>query len=146
MDKAALLPAQVVIDSRLCSVKTLIDSLSDKSIIIPMSYHWSQKEESMFIESILLRIPLGPIYVEEFDEGRFEVIEGVKRMNALQNIVLLNRPFCSLEYYTKYNDMPFDKMEHHHQRRVLETGIMIHSIKKSVPQAVKDNSVMRLQT
>ena len=146
MGKAILLPADVVIDSRRFQIQTLVESLQNQEILIPICYHWPQKEESRFIESILLRVPLGPIYLEELDDGRYGVIDGAKRMNAILHMLCQQRKFCSLAYYSRYNDMYVKQLEKHHQRRVLETSLMIHAIGKNVPQAVKDDLVMRLQT
>lgn len=146
MGKATLLPTDVVLDSKSFSIRAIAESIQKNEILIPICYHWPQKEESRFIESMLLRIPLGPIYFEEMDDGRYGVIDGAKRMNAVLHMICQQRQFCSLEYYSCYNDKYFRQLEKYHQRRILETQLMVHAIAKNVPQAVKDNLVMRFQT
>ncbi|HVN68040.1 MAG TPA: DUF262 domain-containing protein [Candidatus Binatia bacterium] len=45
-------------------------------------FRWSLGAQSRFIESLLLEMPVPPIYVIEVDEGRYELIDGLQRIST----------------------------------------------------------------
>lgn len=45
-------------------------------------YRWSSKQKSRLIESILLGIPIPPIFVAENDNAEWDVIDGVQRLST----------------------------------------------------------------
>ncbi len=44
---------------------------------------WSQKKKSLFIESLLMNIPIPPVFLYEYDLSRYEVIDGQQRLNTI---------------------------------------------------------------
>src|ERR1700733_4281802 len=46
-------------------------------------FRWKNSQKSKFIESILLGIPLPPIFVFEKDDGNWELIDGLQRLSTL---------------------------------------------------------------
>src|ERR1700676_614838 len=45
-------------------------------------FQWSEGARSRFIESLLLEMPVPPIYVIEQDEGRYLLIDGLQRISS----------------------------------------------------------------
>jgi hypothetical protein len=48
---------------------------------------WSQKQKSSLIESILLKIPIPPIFVSQRQDGVWDVIDGVQRLSTILEFV-----------------------------------------------------------
>lgn len=48
-------------------------------------FRWSVEKQSRFIESLLLEIPVPPIFVIETDSGVFELIDGLQRITSVMN-------------------------------------------------------------
>src|SRR4051794_34994136 len=46
-------------------------------------FRWGKQQKSRLIESLLLGIPLPPIYVAVSEEGVWEVIDGVQRLSTI---------------------------------------------------------------
>ena len=46
-------------------------------------FRWSQYQQSRFIESILLGIPIPPIFVAEDKEGKWELVDGLQRVSTI---------------------------------------------------------------
>ncbi|MCQ2773140.1 MAG: DUF262 domain-containing protein [Bacilli bacterium] len=46
-------------------------------------YRWSNYQKTKLIESIMLNIPIPPIYVSQNDEGVWDVIDGVQRLSTI---------------------------------------------------------------
>lgn len=45
-------------------------------------FRWSQGAQSRFIESLLLEMPVPPIYVVESDTGKYQLIDGLQRLSS----------------------------------------------------------------
>lgn len=46
-------------------------------------FRWEDHQKSKFIESILLGIPIPPIFVFETDKGQWELIDGLQRLSTI---------------------------------------------------------------
>lgn len=46
-------------------------------------FRWSNFQQTRFIESVLLGIPIPPIFVAEDGEGRWEVVDGLQRISTI---------------------------------------------------------------
>jgi Protein of unknown function DUF262 len=54
------------------------------------SYVWDNKKASLLIESILLNVPIPVIYVEEDENGRWNVVDGLQRLIPIPNKIVNN--------------------------------------------------------
>jgi hypothetical protein len=68
------------------SFNELLDMYVDGELDINPDYQrlfrWTQGAQSRFIESLLLEMPVPPIYVVESDEGRYQLIDGLQRFSS----------------------------------------------------------------
>lgn len=61
---------------------------ADELIISPnyqRTFRWDITRQSRFVESLLLEMPIPPIYVIEIDDGRYELIDGLQRISSYLN-------------------------------------------------------------
>jgi len=62
----------------------IMNIYEDGDLIISPEYQrafrWEDKQRSDFIESILLGIPIPPIFVAEDKDGRWELVDGLQRI------------------------------------------------------------------
>jgi hypothetical protein len=58
------------------------------------AFRWSNFQQTRFIESVLLGIPIPPIFVAEDDKGKWEVVDGLQRISTIFSFfgVLANFP------------------------------------------------------
>ena len=76
------------------SVHTLLEQWKDNILIIPeieREYVWDNGRASRLIESLLLNIPVPPLYFSETEDARFEVIDGHQRVRSIARF--LNNEF-----------------------------------------------------
>lgn len=45
-------------------------------------FRWSEEKQSQFVESLLLELPIPPIFVIELEEGVYELIDGLQRFSS----------------------------------------------------------------
>src|SRR5260221_2863459 len=68
------------------SFNELLDMHKNGELIISPEYQrlfrWSEGNQSRFIESLLLEMPVPPIYVIEKEEGIYELIDGLQRISS----------------------------------------------------------------
>jgi len=93
-----VIPPDVVIqavDSRISAVRTqsidfsfneLADMYSDQELIIDPEFQrlfrWSEGAQSRFIESLLLELPIPPIFLIEREDRTYELIDGLQRFSS----------------------------------------------------------------
>ena len=68
------------------SFNELFDMYKSKELIINPEFQrlfrWSTGKQSQFVESLILELPIPPIYVIEVEDGVYELIDGLQRISA----------------------------------------------------------------
>lgn len=88
-------------------------------------YVWSTRPElpSRLIESLLLEIPIPPIYFGKVSDGRLEVIDGQQRLTTLVNFVTNKFPLRKLHRMSSLNHKFFKDLIKNQQEKILDTPI-----------------------
>ena len=90
-DKIKDLKKEIVSDSYSMSIGELISLYTDEELDIhprfQRLFRWSSYQKTRFIESILLNIPIPPIFVSQNEEGVWDVIDGVQRLSTIFQFV-----------------------------------------------------------
>ena len=92
-----LKPAELIaaVDAAMTRVRTraldisfneLFDMYQSNELVISPDYQrlfrWSEARQSQFIESMILELPIPPIYVIEIEDGIYELIDGLQRISS----------------------------------------------------------------
>lgn len=68
------------------SFNELYDMYKDGELAISPDYQrlfrWGEEKQSRFVESLILEMPVPPIFVIEADEGIYELIDGLQRISS----------------------------------------------------------------
>jgi len=68
------------------SFNELFDMYNSEELIINPDFQrlfrWSEGKQSQFIESLILELPVPPIYVIEIEDGVYELIDGLQRISS----------------------------------------------------------------
>lgn len=68
------------------SFNELLDMYANGELVIDPEYQrlfrWSEGSQSRFIESLVLEMPIPPIFVIEQGEGKYELIDGLQRISS----------------------------------------------------------------
>ena len=82
---------EIVKDGYDMSIGELITLYKERELIINPDFQryfrWTSLQKTKFIESILLRIPIPPIFVFQIDEGTWELVDGLQRLSSLFEFV-----------------------------------------------------------
>ena len=65
-------------------IKVIVEMIKDGDIVLRPHYQrdfiWDRTKSSLLIESVLLNIPLPPVYLAQEDDGTLSVIDGLQRL------------------------------------------------------------------
>jgi len=88
-------------------------------------YVWASKPElpSRLIESVLLEIPIPPIYFGKLPNGRWEVIDGQQRLTTLVLFVSNKFPLTKVLRMSSLNGRLFRELSEDQQGKILDAGI-----------------------
>src|SRR6185312_9888601 len=108
------------------------------------SYIWDNKRASLLIESILLNVPIPVIYVEEEESSRWNVVDGLQRLNSLKRFFSNEFKLTGLEVLSELNRHQFSTLNSKAQR-ILRNGILrvIVILQESHPE-IKYDIFLRL--
>ncbi|ELX5322249.1 DUF262 domain-containing protein [Salmonella enterica] len=78
---------QIISDGYDMSVGEIMNLYRDNELIISPDYQrlfrWELSQKTRFIESLLLGIPIPPIFVHQDDDGVWELIDGLQRVSTI---------------------------------------------------------------
>jgi hypothetical protein len=69
------------------SLMELVNMHSAEEIVIQPNFQrlfrWSREQQSTFIESLILEIPIPPLFFYERDDGKWELLDGLQRLSTV---------------------------------------------------------------
>jgi hypothetical protein len=90
---------------------------------------WSEHTQSLFIESILVRIPLQAFYLDaRSDIGTWKIVDGLKRLSAIYGFLHDDFKLTGLDFLNGLEGLYYSQLRRNYQRRILETTLTIHCI------------------
>lgn len=96
---------------------------------------WDRHKKSLFIESLLMNIPIPPVFLYEYDLGRYEVMDGQQRLNAVLEFYEDNLVLSGLTTWRALNGLTYSECPKRIQRgldrrRISASVLLAENIKK----------------
>ncbi len=91
---------------------------------------WEDEKRSLFIESLLLNVPIPPVFLYEWDLSRYEVMDGQQRLNAIVDFYGNRFALKGLEKWqelngSRYGDLPETLQRGLDRRRISVTVLLL---------------------
>ena len=139
------------------SFNELLDMHKNGELIIDPEYQrlfrWSEGNQSRFIESLILEMPIPPIYVIEQSEGIYELIDGLQRISSYLHFrgVHPERPNSKLtlidcDIATGLNGYTFDTLPTALQIKLKRNFVRVEVIRRESDQRLRYYVFKRLNT
>ena len=142
------------VDSQIIKIRTksldvsfneLYDMYQNKELTISPDYQrlfrWEEEKQSRFVESLILEMPVPPIFVIETDDGVYELIDGLQRISSYLHF--------RGERLGETNDdflVTFDKLPKALQIKIKRSFVRMEVIKKESEISLKYHMFKRLNT
>jgi hypothetical protein len=115
------------------SVQTLLEQWNDKLLNVPIiqrEYVWDNGRASRLIESLILNIPVPPLYFAETQDARFEVIDGHQRVGSIARYLTNLYGLSGLRVLSEFKGRRFQQLPEREQRflktRTLRVVVISH--------------------
>ncbi len=110
------------------SLHNLRQSLHDSTYInISPAYQrrhrWDIKKRSQLIESLLLNIPIPPLFLFENDYNQYEIMDGRQRLEAIKGFLENTYVLRGLEYWPELDGLQFSDLPPTIQRGLLRRTV-----------------------
>ncbi|MGW5376431.1 DUF262 domain-containing protein [Nocardia sp. NPDC003999] len=99
------------------------EELIDISPTYQRRLRWPNRKKSLLIESLLLNIPVPPIFLYERDYNSYEAIDGRQRLHAITTFLADGFKLSGLEYWAELNGKRFRDLPD-----VLQKGLLRRSL------------------
>lgn len=145
-------PTKINIDTKTPVVDLIIKRISRDEIDLNPDFQrhadvWDRKRKSRLIESLLLRIPIPVFYMAADEEDKWQVVDGLQRLDTFKTFVLdKTLRLRGLEYLDQFENHSYDELPRHMQRRIDETQLFCHVIQPGTPREVMFNVFKRINT
>jgi hypothetical protein len=142
------------------SFNELVDMYRSKELVINPDFQrlfrWTEGAQSRFIESLLLELPVPPIYLMEREEGVYELIDGLQRIStylnfrgALRNVDGGERPALVLvdcDLIPQLNGRTYDSLPLSVERKLKRNFIRAEILRSSSDTRLRYHMFKRLNT
>jgi hypothetical protein len=100
---------------------------------------WSIEKQSRLIESLVMNVPVPPVFLYEQDYGRYEVMDGRQRLTAINEFYKDQFPLEGLKEWSELNNRRYSQLPEQIRRgidrRFLSAIVLLHETAKSPEQA-----------
>ena len=150
LDEARKLVNYQVTDfsAELLSGKFKEESEAEGDIFIPHYQRklvWTDQRQSYFIESLLLRVPVPPLFLYDVD-GRLEIIDGSQRMRTINRFMRDDLRLADLEKLDFVNGFVFSELPAATQLRFKNTPIRTFVLTEDTDGTTRFDIFRRLNT
>jgi hypothetical protein len=92
-------------------------------------HRWLPERQSRLIESLIMNVPVPPIFLYEYDYSRYEVMDGLQRLTAIHDFYKDKFPLTGLTQWPelngrRYSELP-EKIREGIDRRYLSSVILL---------------------
>jgi hypothetical protein len=106
---------------------------------------WSSDKQSYFIESLILRIPIPPIFLYDV-QGKLEIVDGSQRVRTIVSYAKDGFALAGLEKLDILNGFPFSKLPEVVRRRLYNTPIRSFILDQGTDESTRVDLFRRLNT
>ena len=151
-----LVPADIDIGLQRYPIDKVIQMIKYEDIILDKTFRkirnkeWNQEKKSSLIESLMIQVPIGNFYFETTNEGKYIVIDGCQRLNALNKFIGVEKDnlerfqLSELKYMEEFEGCFWEEVSVPICRRISERYIDVYVLRSWAPEEVKNDIAFRM--
>lgn len=143
------LQRQVEYDTKDYTLELLLDKFEKGNFYIPdyqRQFVWKPNNRSLFIESVLLGLPIPFMFFAGCDDGRLEIIDGAQRMQTLREFVKRKMKLSKLAKLTELDGFVFEDLSTATQRKFLNRTFRVVVLDEKTTTDIRQDLFNRINT
>jgi hypothetical protein len=139
--------SNVKYDTKDYPVEVIVEKFAKNDFFVPdyqRQFIWRPADKSYFIESVLLGLPIPFMFWGECEDYRFEIIDGVQRINTLVEFIGNKLKLTSLKKLTELNGFTFCDLDESQQRLLKNKTLRIIVLDSSTTDELRRDIFSRV--
>jgi Protein of unknown function DUF262 len=119
---------EIRFDTRDFPVETIVGRFNSGSFFIPpyqREFVWNTNDQSQFIESVLVGLPIPMMFLAEDEEGLFEIVDGTQRIQTLDAFVSDELVLEGLKKLDKLNGFRFSDLPDTQRNKLVSRALRL---------------------
>lgn len=140
---------QVDYDTKDYTLELLLSKFDKGDFYIPdyqRLFVWKPKNKTLFIESVLLGLPIPFMFFAGCEDGRLEIIDGAQRMQTLQEFVSGKLRLSKLPKLTLFDGFSFFDLSQATRRKFLNRTFRVVVLDEKTTPEVRQDLFNRINT
>lgn len=126
----------------LSTVPSLVDSSAYRlSPEYQRRHRWSKEQRSRLVESLIMNVPIPPIFLYEYDYSKYEVMDGLQRLTTIRSFYQDEFELIGLTQWPELNGRNYtalpEKIREGIDRRYLSSVILLKETAKNEEDALR---------
>ena len=108
---------------------------------------WDDLKKSLFIESLLMHLPITPIFFAQNEDYEYDIIDGLQRLNTINEYVR-EQSFVleGMEFYPELNGLKYDELPPIARRHLQNSRIPVSVLLPGADEIIKVKIFHRVNT
>lgn len=104
---------EIRFDTRDFPVETIVSRFRSDNFFIPpyqREFVWNDEDQSKFVESVIMGLPIPMMFLAEDEEGTFEIVDGAQRIQTLERFISNDLKLIKLKKLDRLTGFHFDEL------------------------------------
>lgn len=131
------------------SFEFIVQKLKDDRYYVPdyqREHVWKPKQQSKFIESVLMGLPIPFVFFWQDPEGRMEIVDGSQRIRTIRNFMDDGFPLTGLDLLPAANGLRFSDFSKSRQYKFSDSSLRVIILDNSTDAVTRTEMFTRINT
>lgn len=140
---------QIDYDTKDYTIEFLVEKFKKGDFFVPeyqRKFIWKESNRSLFIESVLLGLPIPFMFLGNCQNGKIEIIDGAQRIQTLNSFISDGFKLIGLKKLDSLNKFYFSDLSEVQQRKFKEKTLRIITLEEDTPNEIRQDLFNRINT
>ena len=137
---------EITINSLPKNIGQIVTLLDDNKIInLPEDPSWDKQQQSLYVESLILKLSCSNFYLVETPEHNFKVIDGAERLLAIKHFFIDKTLVLeNLEFMQQFDGKTVCDLDRSQTNRIMSAPVELQVIHYTTPSEIIHNLCRRI--